>query len=203
VALAKGTKLRRKATANRLAARPHAARSAYNYFVAEQKANATITSDKWHKEALVAWKKLGEQAKGAKSRACFSKWDSLAREDKLRFAQELESGTAQGPKTKGRGRSSGKGKARSTSKGKAGPDHEDTDEDDEDMDDAGDGETNQPLMESGQRIEVQFDDDDVGGKSWFNGVVEEQTATGTVITFDDGDVEDLNPNTIRFFLVDH
>jgi hypothetical protein len=209
VALREGTKLRRQATAKRLASRPHAARSAYNYFTAEMKTRyAAINPKTWHKTALAEWKVLGELAKTTKSRSGLVKWDKLARADKARFAEDLTSGTAQGPKGKVRGVSQGKGKG--PGKAKSGHkvrtmDDGESDEDDNNIetDDEADGETNQPQMERGQRVEVEFEDDDAaaGGKSWFNGVVEEQTATGTIIAFDDGDVEDLNLKIIRFNLL--
>jgi hypothetical protein len=46
-------------------------------------------------------------------------------------------------------------------------------------------------------VEVEFEDDEVG-KCWFDGVVESQSTSGTVVNFDDGDVQDLDLNVITY-----
>jgi hypothetical protein len=57
--------------------------------------------------------------------------------------------------------------------------------------------SNQPDLPPGTRVEVEFMDDEAG-KCWFDGVVDHQNQTGTVVHFDDGDVQDLDLNTIPF-----
>jgi hypothetical protein len=56
----------------------------------------------------------------------------------------------------------------------------------------------QPRLAQGTRLEVEFEDFNGTGACWFDGAVESQTKTGTVIYFDDGDIQDLNLNVIRF-----
>jgi hypothetical protein len=46
----------------------------------------------------------------------------------------------------------------------------------------------------GTRVKVEFKDEGC----WYAGVVYSQHATGTVVHFDDGDVQDLNLNTIKW-----
>jgi hypothetical protein len=57
--------------------------------------------------------------------------------------------------------------------------------------------TNQPHLPPGTRVEVEFEDDEVG-KCCFDGVVERQHAKGTIVNFDDGDIQDLDLNVIPF-----
>jgi hypothetical protein len=60
--------------------------------------------------------------------------------------------------------------------------------------------TNQPDLPPGTRLEVEFDDDEVG-KCWFDGIVDHQTETGTVIHFDDGDIQDLDLKVIPYGII--
>ena len=39
------------------------------------------------------------------------------------------------------------------------------------------------------------------GPCWFDGAVDSQNETGTVIFFDDGDVQDFDLNVIRFNVI--
>ena len=57
--------------------------------------------------------------------------------------------------------------------------------------------TNQPDLPSGTRLEVKFRDDQIGD-CWFDGVVDSQNATGTIVHFDDGDIQDLDLNVIDY-----
>jgi hypothetical protein len=57
--------------------------------------------------------------------------------------------------------------------------------------------SNQPLLPAGTRVEVEFEDDEVG-QCWFDGTVESQSATGSVVHFDDGDVQDLDLHSIAY-----
>jgi hypothetical protein len=57
--------------------------------------------------------------------------------------------------------------------------------------------TNQPDLPPGTRVEVEFEDDLVG-KCWFDGVVDSQNSTGTVVHFDDGDIQDLDLNVVLY-----
>ena len=36
------------------------------------------------------------------------------------------------------------------------------------------------------------------GKCWFDGTVDLQNATGTIVNFDDGDVQDLDLNVVDY-----
>jgi hypothetical protein len=52
----------------------------------------------------------------------------------------------------------------------------------------------------GTRVEVEFKDDAVG-KCWFDGAVESQSASGTTVHFDDGDIQDLDLSKIAFVVL--
>jgi hypothetical protein len=65
--------------------------------------------------------------------------------------------------------------------------------------------SNQPDLPSGTRVEIEFEDplDDIQGaaaanKYCFDGIILRQHETGTVVQFDDGDVQDLDLNVTPF-----